>query len=106
MMHITLLLPPGGDQPFEVSREEFHSKKLVNKLVQQIHDPLVVASGALPEWCHALTSTHPHLFPFEVREVFFACTAFGTSRLVGMCGTCLWYVYMCVVWVCVTELGK
>ena len=61
-------------------QDEFYSKKLVNKLVQQIHDPVVLASGALPEWCHLLPSAHPILFPFEAREMYFNCTAFGTSR--------------------------
>ncbi len=65
---------------FEVPREEFQTKKLVNKLIQQVHDPVVLASGALPEWCHTLTLRYHFLFPFEVRELFFSCTAFGTSR--------------------------
>ncbi len=65
---------------FEVPLEEFQSKKLVNKLVQQVHDPLLLASGALPEWTHTLTTSFPILFPFEAREMFFYSTAFGTSR--------------------------
>ena len=75
-------LPPAEVNPpqFEVAPEEFHSKRLMNKLVQQVHDPLVLASGALPDWTSALTSSHPILFPFEVREIFFNCTAFGASR--------------------------
>ena len=137
-------------QSFEVSSSDFHSRKLVNKLVQQIHvsspfcinfstsfhvlyfpfpslplslplspslitsfsllsissplpplsphslpspyllppslplshkDPLSLASGALPYWTHLLTSTYSFLFPFETRELFFTCTAFGASRL-------------------------
>jgi len=67
-------------QLFEVSSEEFHTKKLVNKLIQQVHDPVVLASGALPDWSHTLTLTHRYLFPFEVRDLFFGCTAFGTAR--------------------------
>ncbi len=65
---------------FECPPDEFHSKKLLNKLVQQIHEPLVLASCSLPEWCNTLTVNYPVLFPFEVREVFFNCTAFGSSR--------------------------
>jgi hypothetical protein len=69
-----------GETGLDVSMEEFHSKKLRNKLVQQIHEPVVLASGALPDWCHTLTTYCSLLFPFEVREVFFASTALGMSR--------------------------
>lgn len=72
----------GEGQMFEVGAEEFHTKKLVNKLIQQVHDPVVLASGALPEWCYSLTLQHRYLFPFEVRDLFFGCTAFGTARYV------------------------
>ena len=68
--------------PFDAPLEEFHSKKVMNKLIQQIHDPVVLASGAMPEWTHQLTTASPFLFPFEARELFFQCTAFGTSRSV------------------------
>ena len=69
-----------GDTGFDVSLEEFHSKKLMNKLMQQIHEPVVLSSSALPEWCYTLTVYHALLFPFEIREVFFASTALGMSR--------------------------
>lgn len=69
-----------NSEPFDAPLEEFHNKKLMNKLIQQIHDPMVLSSGSLPEWCYILTLSYPLLFPFEVREVFFNCTAFGTSR--------------------------
>ena len=89
LMLIKVFLSPSGtnvppEQMFEVPREEFQTKKLVNKLIQQVHDPVVLASGALPEWCHALTQQYSFLFPFEVRELFFSCTAFGTSRYVDI----------------------
>lgn len=79
---LSLLAGSVGDIPFDAPLEEFHSKKVVNKLIQQIHDPVVLASGALPEWTHQLTTSSPFLFPFEARELFFHCTAFGTSRSV------------------------
>ena len=69
-----------GNVCFDVSLEEFYSKKLMNKLMQQIHEPVVLSSNALPEWSHALTVSYPLLFSFEVREVFFYCTALGMSR--------------------------
>ena len=77
-----LLAGSVGSIPFDAPLEEFHSKKVMNKLIQQIHDPVVLASGALPEWSHQLTTSSPFLFPFEARELFFHCTAFGTSRYV------------------------
>ena len=58
----------------------FNSKKITNKLVQQIQDPLVLAADALPDWCQELTFSCPMLFPFETRLLHFHCTAFGASR--------------------------
>ncbi|KAL8608279.1 hypothetical protein ACOMHN_042146 [Nucella lapillus] len=63
-----------------IPADEFVSKKITNKLVQQIQDPLVLSSNALPEWCEHMTRWCPMLFPFEIRQLFFSCTAFGTSR--------------------------
>lgn len=79
-MVISVVSNGAPDFLFEVPSEEFQTKKLVNKLIQQVHDPVVLASGALPDWCHALALQYRFLFPFEVRELFFGCTAFGTSR--------------------------
>ena len=63
--------------------EAFNSKRITNKLVQQIQDSLVLASNGLPDWCHDLTSTCPMVFPFETRLLYFQCTAFGASRSIG-----------------------
>ncbi|RWS30867.1 E3 ubiquitin-protein ligase HECTD1-like isoform X10 [Leptotrombidium deliense] len=63
-----------------ITFDDFISKKITNKLVQQIQDPLVLASGSQPEWCEYLNYNYPMLFPFETRQVYFNCTAFGTSR--------------------------
>merc|ERR1712223_1889905 len=60
--------------------EAFNSKRITNKLVQQIQDSPVLASNALPDWCHELTSSCPMVFPFETRLLYFQCTAFGASR--------------------------
>jgi len=65
---------------FCASPEHFLSKKITNKLVQQIQDPLVLTSGSQPEWCERLTFTRPMLFPFETRQLYFTASAFGTSR--------------------------
>ncbi|XP_037550876.1 E3 ubiquitin-protein ligase HECTD1 isoform X3 [Nematolebias whitei] len=67
---------------FNASSEEFTSKKVTTKILQQIEEPLAVASGALPDWCEQLTSKCPFLIPFETRQLYFTCTAFGASRAI------------------------
>ncbi|XP_033103063.1 E3 ubiquitin-protein ligase HECTD1-like isoform X1 [Anneissia japonica] len=68
---------------FSVSVEEFVSKKITTKLVQQVQDPLVLSSSALPSWCEKLTNRCPMLFPFDTRQLYFTCTAFGVSRAIA-----------------------
>lgn len=68
------------DYLFDVASDEFLSKKITNKLVQQIQDPLALASGSLPLWCEYLVINYPFLFPFDIRQMFFKATAFGCSR--------------------------
>jgi E3 ubiquitin-protein ligase HECTD1 len=64
----------------KIAKEEFFSKKICNKLTQQVQDPLVLSTGALPSWTTYLTSATPMIFPFETRQLFFSCTAFGPCR--------------------------
>ncbi|XP_030855099.1 E3 ubiquitin-protein ligase HECTD1 isoform X1 [Strongylocentrotus purpuratus] len=73
---------PDGHR-FNVPPEEFYSKKITNKLAQQVQDPLVLASLSLPKWCERLTNRCPMLFPFETRQLYFTCTAFGVSRAIA-----------------------
>ena len=47
-------------------------------------DPLVLSAASLPAWAEELTLNSPFLFPFETRQLFFHCTAFGSSRLTIM----------------------
>ncbi|XP_046388843.1 E3 ubiquitin-protein ligase Ufd4 isoform X5 [Ischnura elegans] len=68
------------DGDLNLISEDFTSKKITNKLLQQIQDPLVLSSGALPLWCEELNHVCPFLFPFETRQLYFNCTAFGASR--------------------------
>ncbi|XP_076297611.1 ubiquitin fusion-degradation 4-like isoform X1 [Lasioglossum baleicum] len=63
-----------------VHPDDFTSKKITNKIVQQIQDPLALAAGALPNWCEELARSCPFLLPFETRRLYFSCTAFGASR--------------------------
>ncbi|XP_076273657.1 ubiquitin fusion-degradation 4-like isoform X2 [Rhynchophorus ferrugineus] len=64
----------------EIASELYSSKKITNKLLQQIQDPLVLSSSSLPAWCEELNHSCPFLFPFETRQLYFNCTAFGASR--------------------------
>ena len=50
-----------------VHPDDFTSKKITNKIVQQIQDPLALAAGALPNWCEELARSCPFLLPFETR---------------------------------------
>ncbi|XP_052768700.1 E3 ubiquitin-protein ligase HECTD1-like isoform X1 [Mya arenaria] len=70
------------DVSLNIHVEEFISKKATNKLVQQTKDALVLASGALPSWCETMTKWCPMLFSFDTRQLYFTCTAFGTSRAI------------------------
>uniref|UniRef100_A0AAY4A3M0 E3 ubiquitin-protein ligase n=1 Tax=Denticeps clupeoides TaxID=299321 RepID=A0AAY4A3M0_9TELE len=70
------------DLQFNAPPDEFTSKKITTKILQQIEEPLALASGALPDWCEQLTSKCPFLIPFETRQLYFTCTAFGASRAI------------------------
>ncbi|KAM9651976.1 E3 ubiquitin-protein ligase HECTD1 isoform 18-T18 [Morphnus guianensis] len=73
----------GDEHPqFNFPPDEFTSKKITTKILQQIEEPLALASGALPDWCEQLTSKCPFLIPFETRQLYFTCTAFGASRAI------------------------
>ena len=43
---------------------------------------MVLASNSTPDWCEQLSTWCAMLFPFETRQLYFACTAFGASRSV------------------------
>ena len=68
------------EEHFGAQVEIYQSKKITNKLVQQIQDPLILSANAMPDWCHELTFSCPMLFPFDTRLLYFQCTAFGASR--------------------------
>jgi hypothetical protein len=63
-----------------VRREEFESKKIANKLNQQINESLSLACSALPSWCKALNYGTPMLFDFDTRMQYLTTTAFGPVR--------------------------
>ncbi|CAF1384645.1 unnamed protein product [Adineta steineri] len=70
---------PHHDETFTVDNY-FHSKKLNNKLLQQIQDSILIASLSLPSWTSWLTHSYKFLYPFETRQLYFRTTSFGTSR--------------------------
>lgn len=69
-------------ESIEMKVEDFTSTRLTNKLLRQIHDPLALASGALPNWCLSLSQRFNILFSFNVRSQLFSACAFGPARLV------------------------
>lgn len=65
-----------------VPPERFMNWKMTVKLNRQLEDPLVVASGTLPNWTITLTKNFPFLFPLSTRMFFLQSTSFGYSRLI------------------------
>ncbi|XP_046739532.1 E3 ubiquitin-protein ligase HECTD1 isoform X3 [Diprion similis] len=74
------IMDESNPESYWVNPDDFTSKKITNKVVQQIQDPLALAAGALPSWCEELARSCPFLLPFETRRLYFSCTAFGASR--------------------------
>lgn len=70
----------GSEAIDEVLIDDFHSKKIINKLGQQLQDSVVVASGCLPPWCDHFSCHCPIILPLDTRLSFFHATAFGTAR--------------------------
>ncbi|CAO1338887.1 unnamed protein product [Diamesa serratosioi] len=68
------------EENIDLPTELYMSKKITNKLMQQIQDPLVLSSNSLPSWCENFNQSYSFLFPFDIRQVYFNCTAFGASR--------------------------
>jgi len=63
-----------------INTDIFNSKKIISKLVQQIHDPMVLSSNAFPSWCEHMIRSYSFLFSFETRHLYFNCTSFGPAR--------------------------
>ncbi|SMN18887.1 similar to Saccharomyces cerevisiae YKL010C UFD4 Ubiquitin-protein ligase (E3) that interacts with Rpt4p and Rpt6p, two subunits of the 19S particle of the 26S proteasome [Maudiozyma saulgeensis] len=62
----------------------FINSKLSAKLSKQLDEPLIIASGALPDWTLYLTRDFSFLFPFESRMFFLKCVSFGYGRLIQL----------------------
>ncbi|XP_009358184.1 E3 ubiquitin-protein ligase UPL4 isoform X1 [Pyrus x bretschneideri] len=60
-----------------VPQNEFVSKKLTEKLEQQMRDTFAVSIGGMPLWCNQLMESCPFLFSFEVKCKYFRLVAFG-----------------------------
>jgi E3 ubiquitin-protein ligase HECTD1 len=74
------IMSENEEEESHLPHEIYISKKLTNKLLQQIQDPLVLSSNSLPSWCEDYNQSCPFLFPFETRQIYFNFTAFGASR--------------------------
>ncbi|KAG0662977.1 Ubiquitin fusion degradation protein 4 [Maudiozyma exigua] len=62
----------------------FINAKLSAKLSKQLDEPIIIASGALPDWTFYLTKDFSFLFPFEARLFFLKCISFGYGRLIQL----------------------
>lgn len=62
----------------------FLNYKLTAKLNRQLEEPLIVASGTLPDWSIDITRNFPFVFPLETRVFFLQSTSFGYSRLIDL----------------------
>ncbi|GMF02630.1 unnamed protein product [Ambrosiozyma monospora] len=62
----------------------FLNYKITAKLNRQLEEPLIVASGTLPDWCVTITRLFPFLFPIDTRVFFLKSTSFGYSRLIDL----------------------
>ena len=56
--------------------------RLNDKLRTQLEDPVSLATGALPDWCTALTALAPGVFEASQRRWLFEMTAFGVSETI------------------------
>lgn len=66
---------------YTLPHNEFVSKKLTEKLEQQLRDPLSVSVRGMPSWCGQLMAACPFLFSFEVKCKYFGLSAFGKSHV-------------------------
>ncbi|ORX47415.1 hypothetical protein DM01DRAFT_1339048 [Hesseltinella vesiculosa] len=71
-VNVQPLLPPS----------QFINRKLAAKMQRQLEEPLIVASGCLPDWVGYFMHDFPFLFPFDVRYLYLQSTSFGYSRLI------------------------
>ena len=69
-----------GQKYIDVPEEAFISRKLTEKLKEQVEVPLAMACDACPEWCERLTTRYSMLFPLDARRLFVSNTAFGSNR--------------------------
>lgn len=69
---------------FDSDLVSFFNFKLTAKLNRQLEEPLIVASGILPNWSISIPRKYPFLFPLETRIFFLQSTSFGYSRLIQL----------------------
>ncbi|AES79320.2 E3 ubiquitin-protein ligase [Medicago truncatula] len=61
-------------------QDEFLNKKLIEKLEQQMGDPLALCIGAMPFWCYQLMISYPFLFSYVTRCKFFKLATYGQPQ--------------------------
>ncbi|GAA52519.1 E3 ubiquitin-protein ligase HECTD1, partial [Clonorchis sinensis] len=65
-----------------IDAEDFVSRRLTKKLLRQIHDPMALATGTLPNWCFNLPRWLSPLFTFTARLELLRASGFGPARSV------------------------
>ncbi|TGZ75195.1 hypothetical protein CRM22_000520, partial [Opisthorchis felineus] len=65
-----------------IDAEDFVSRRLTKKLLRQIHDPMALATGTLPNWCFNLPRWLSPLFTFAARLELLRASGFGPARSV------------------------
>lgn len=68
----------------DINNSLFLNSKLTAKLNRQLDEPLVVASGILPEWALYLPRHYSFIFPLDTRIFFMKSTSFGYARLMSL----------------------
>lgn len=83
MKLLKVLFKLNSNIPNPVSSDAlFLNYKLSAKLQRQLDEPLLVASGILPDWAVIIPREFSFLFPLETRLFFLRSTSFGYSRLI------------------------
>ncbi|KAL4398809.1 Ubiquitin fusion degradation protein 4 [Malassezia pachydermatis] len=67
----------------QVSDDDLVNTRLTAKLNQQLQEPLILASEAMPAWVKELPHTHSFLFAFETRLQYLRRTSLGYARMLS-----------------------
>lgn len=72
-----------GASNISLKKELYLNRKIEFKFVQQLNEPLLVASNVLPSWCEIIAKEFPFLLTFEDRLLYLSSTQFGYARSIS-----------------------